>query len=148
MTTLARAIEIAVVAHAGQTDKVGAPYILHPLRVMQSLATEAERIVGVLHDVVEDCPDWPMDRLRAEGFSDQVLAGLASVTKLSEDEDYTAFIARGSADPIGRRVKRADLLDNLDVKRLPEVTEKDARRLTKYLRALAQLDGSARPLDA
>ena len=67
MTTVARAIEIAVAAHAGQTDKVGAPYILHPLRVMQSLTTEEARIVGVLHVVVEDCPDWPMDRLRREG---------------------------------------------------------------------------------
>lgn len=137
---LARAIEIAVQAHAGQTDKVGAPYILHPLRVMQSLASEDERIVGVLHDVVEDCPDWTMDRLRSEGFSDRVLAALASVTKLTEDEEYTAFIARCAKDPIGRRVKRADLMDNLDVGRLPSVSEKDIRRLNKYLQALAQLD--------
>ena len=145
MTTLFRAIEIAVAAHAGQTDKVGAPYILHPLRVMQSLTTEEERIVGVLHDVVEDCPDWPMDRLRREGFSEVILAALATVTKLSEDEDYTAFIARAASDPIGRRVKRADLLDNLDVTRLPEVTDKDARRLNKYLQALVQVDGKASP---
>lgn len=137
---LARAIEIAVQAHSGQTDKVGAPYILHPLRVMQSLASEEERIVGVLHDVVEDCPHWTMDRLRSEGFSDHVLAALASVTKISEDEDYTVFIARCANDPIGCRVKRADLMDNLDVRRLPTVTEKDARRLNKYLQALAQLD--------
>ena len=145
MTTLFRAIEIAVAAHAGQTDKVGAPYILHPLRVMQSLTTEAERIVGVLHDVVEDCPDWPMDRLRRERFSEVILAALATVTKLSEDEDYTAFIARAALDPIDRRVKRADLLDNLDVTRLPEVTDKDARRLHKYLQALVQLDDKASP---
>ncbi len=141
MTTLARAIEIAVAAHAGQTDKVGAPYILHPLRVMHSLTSEDERIVGVLHDVVEDCPDWPMNRLRAEGFSDTVLAALASVTKLSEDEDYVSFIARCATNSIGKGVKRADFLDNLDVTRLPAVTEKDAKRLNKYLRALAQLEG-------
>ena len=137
---LARAIEIAVQAHAGQTDKAGAPYILHPLRVMLSLEAEAERIVAVLHDVVEDCPGWTMDRLRDEGFSQDVLAALACVTKLSEDEDYPSFIDRCRQNPIARRVKRADLLDNLDVRRLPQIAEKDAVRLNKYLAALVRID--------
>ena len=52
---LENAIKIAVEAHAGQVDKGGSPYILHPLRVMLSLDREEERIVGVLHDVMEDC---------------------------------------------------------------------------------------------
>ena len=136
---LARAIEIAVEGHAGQTDKAGAPYILHPLRVMLSLETESERIVGVLHDVVEDCPGWTFERLRDEGFSPEVLEALAAVTKVSEDEDYPSFIARAAINPIARAVKRADLMDNLDVRRLPILTEKDSRRLNKYLSALAQL---------
>jgi (p)ppGpp synthase/HD superfamily hydrolase len=57
MSTLQRAIEIAVMAHKGQVDKAGAPYVLHPLRVMHSLRAEnvQTQIVGVLHDVVEDC---------------------------------------------------------------------------------------------
>ena len=139
MTSLARAIEIAVEAHSGQTDKAGAPYSLHPLRVMLALEGEEDRIVGVLHDVIEDCPDWTPERLRDEGFSPAVLTALAHVTKLSEDEDYPAFIARAAQNPIALRVKRADLLDNLDVRRLPHVSEKDGRRLTKYLAALAQL---------
>lgn len=140
MSTLSRAIEIAVMAHAGQTDKAGAPYILHPLRVMLALQSEEDRIVGVLHDVIEDCPDWTPDRLRAEGFSDAVMTALAHVTKLAENEDYPLFIARAAQDPIARRVKRADLLDNLDVRRLTSVSEKDGKRLSKYLAALAQLD--------
>ncbi len=144
MSTLSRAIEIAVTAHAGQSDKAGAPYILHPLRVMLSLDGDDDRIVGVLHDVIEDCPGWTMDRLREEGFSKAVLDALAHVTKLSEDEEYTAFISRAAGNPIARRVKRADLLDNLDVRRLPSVSEKDGRRLSKYLAALAQLDADAR----
>lgn len=140
MSTLGRAIEIAVEAHAGQVDKAGAPYILHPLRVMLSLDGEEDRIVGVLHDVIEDCPAWTPDRLRAEGFSEKLLTALAHVTKLSEDEDYAAFIARAARDPIARRVKRADLVDNLDVRRLPSVSEKDGKRLSRYLAALAHLD--------
>jgi (p)ppGpp synthase/HD superfamily hydrolase len=142
VSTLSRAIEIAVSAHAGQTDKAGAPYILHPLRVMLSLEDEAERIVGVLHDLVEDCPGWTFERLTAEGFAPDVIAALRLVTKLSEEEDYTAFIQRCRSNPIARKVKRADILDNLDVRRLGSVTEKDRLRLDKYLHALAQLDAA------
>ena len=76
---LERAIEIAVTAHKGQVDKSGAPYILHPLRVMLSLESEEERIVAVLHDVVEDSEDWPLDRLLAEGLPEGLAAALESV---------------------------------------------------------------------
>jgi 5'-deoxynucleotidase YfbR-like HD superfamily hydrolase len=67
------------------------------------------------------------------------------LTAQEEDEDYPAFIARAAQNPIARRVKRADLLDNLDVRRLPEVTEKSRLRLNKYLRALEQLDADPAP---
>ena len=56
MSTLERAIQIAALAHAGQFDKAGQPYILHPLRVMFRMEEEHERIAAVLHDVVEDSP--------------------------------------------------------------------------------------------
>jgi len=59
---LEKAIKIALEAHIGQVDKGGNPYILHPLRVMLSLNSEEERIVGVLHDVVEDCEGWSWER--------------------------------------------------------------------------------------
>ena len=78
---LERAVSIAVAAHKGQTEKAGAPYILHPLRVMQSLDTDLERIVGVLHDVVEDGPGWSFERLEAEGFGADVIEALRLVTK-------------------------------------------------------------------
>jgi hypothetical protein len=145
MSTLSRAIEIAVIAHAGQTDKAGAPYILHPLRVMLALQGDEDRIVGVLHDVVEDCPGWTPERLRGEGFTEAVLTALAHVTKLPGGEDYPAFIDRCCHNPVARRVKRADLLDNLDVRRLPQVTDRDSRRLNRYLSALAQLDAWSAP---
>ena len=65
---LNKAIDIATKAHSGQVDKAGQPYITHPLRVMSMGATDDEKIVGVLHDVVEDS-DWTFDRLAAEGFA-------------------------------------------------------------------------------
>ena len=68
MSTLERAIIIAAKGHAGVKDKAGAPYILHPLRMMLGLSSPDERIVAVLHDVCEDCPGRTFDRLRDEGF--------------------------------------------------------------------------------
>jgi (p)ppGpp synthase/HD superfamily hydrolase len=143
--SLERAIEIAVQAHAGVTDKAGAPYVLHPLRVMLSMHSDAARITAVLHDVLEDNPDWTADRLKAEGFGPDILEALESVTKRADEEPqagasdeeksdcYLRFVRRAAAHPIGRLVKRADLQDNLDVRRMKVVTEKDAKRLTRYL---------------
>jgi (p)ppGpp synthase/HD superfamily hydrolase len=53
MTDLTLAFRIACDDHAGQTDKAGGPYILHPLRVMQRFRDNTARIVSVLHDVIE-----------------------------------------------------------------------------------------------
>ena len=132
---LERAIEIAVEAHKGQLDKGGNPYILHPLRVMMSVDLELEKIVAVLHDVVEDS-NWTFEALLAEGFSIEVIDALKSVTKKSDNEDYDSFIQRAIGNPIGRKVKIADLRDNLDVTRIPELGEKDLQRINKYKKAL------------
>jgi (p)ppGpp synthase/HD superfamily hydrolase len=115
--------------------KGGAPYILHPLRMMMALASTDERIVAVLHDVCEDCPGWTLDRLRAEGFSDHIIAALDSVTK-REGEDYEAFVSRAVSDPIGRKVKLADLTDNCDLSRIAAPSEADHQRIEKYRRAI------------
>lgn len=80
LNLLNRAIEIATRAHAGQVDKAGAPYILHPLRVMLSRENELERICAVLHDVVEDS-DISFDDLRKEGFSEELIIVLDCLTK-------------------------------------------------------------------
>ena len=133
---LERAIEIAVSAHKGVKDKGGNPYILHPLRVMLSLNSEEEKIVGVLHDVVEDAEDWTFEKLQDEGFSTQILEGLQSVTKTSEDENYDEFVQRALTNAIGRQVKIADIKDNLDVTRLDILTEKDVKRLQSYKKSL------------
>jgi (p)ppGpp synthase/HD superfamily hydrolase len=136
MSNLARAIAIAAEAHVNQLDKAGAPYVLHPLRMMQRMDTDEERIVAVLHDVVEDGPGWDFERVRGEGFSEPVLAALESVTAKPEEKgDYMAFIRRAALNPIGRRVKLADLEDNMNVLRIAQLAEKDLRRVEKYHRA-------------
>lgn len=137
MSTIERAIEIAAAAHAGQVDKAGAPYILHPLRVMLRMTTGNERIAAVLHDVVEDSR-WTLDLLRAEGFSEDIVRAIDSVTR-REGETYEAFVARAGLDPVGRRVKLADLEDNCDLGRIAAPSERDRARVDRYRRAIEQL---------
>jgi hypothetical protein len=141
MATLNRAIEIATKAHEGATDKYGAPYINHVTRVMNMGATDNEKIVGVLHDVIEDT-HWTFEDLEKEGFSKEVIDALRCVTKTSEDEDYAEFITRVKINPLAVKVKLNDLRDNMDIRRMPEVLESDLKRLNKYLKAYNDLENS------
>ena len=140
MSTLQRAIEIATEAHKGQFDKAGNEYIGHPLRVMEMGKTEDEKIVGMLHDVIEDT-DWTFEALEAEGFSKEVIDALRCVTKVSEKENYDDFIDRVSKNPLAVAVKINDLTDNMDIRRLPYLSDKDVKRLKKYLKAYKRLVG-------
>lgn len=133
MSTLERAIAIALTAHAGQVDKVGAPYILHPLRLMLRVSTTDEQIVAVLHDVVEDSTVTLAD-LRNEGFSPVIIAALDCLTHRAE-VDYAAYVAHLSENPLARRVKLADLADNMDIRRLDTLDPKALARLERYHQA-------------
>ena len=133
MPNLERAIAIAVEAHAGQKDRSGASYILHPLRVMARVSTDDEKIVAILHDVVEDT-DWTFDDLRKEGFSEEIIIALDGVTK-REGEPYEDFVKRSATNQLARRVKIADLEDNMDLRRNESLAPKDLERFNKYLRA-------------
>ena len=141
MSTLERAIEIACEAHRGQRDKAGNDYIDHPMRVMEMGRTVEEKIVGVLHDVVEDAAEWSFERLEAEGFAPETIEALRCVTKRSEEEPYDKFIARVKTNRLAVAVKLNDLTDNMDIRRLPYISDKDVKRLKKYLKAYKQLLG-------
>lgn len=134
---LNRAIEIAVKVHEGQTDLNGQPYIGHPFRVMAAGHTLQEKIVGVLHDVIEDS-DWTIEDLTAEGFSKEIVDGVDGITK-REGEKYKDYLIRVENNPIAVRVKMNDLTDNMDIRRLDELTEEHFNRMRKYLKAYKQL---------
>lgn len=138
MSTLIRAIEIATKAHEGATDKYGSAYINHVTRVMNMGENDNEKIVGVLHDVIEDT-HWTYEDLEKEGFSKEVIEALKCVTKTSEEEDYTEFITRVKMNSLAVKVKLNDLTDNLDIKRMSVVLESDLKRLNKYLKAYNEL---------
>lgn len=130
MATIERAIEIASVAHAGQTDKAGQPYIFHPLRVMFQVNSLPERMVAVLHDVIEDT-QITLEDLAQEGFPDSVLQAIQALTKRSGETRLEAA-ARAAANPIALAVKLADNTDNMDVSRIKNPTEQDFARLQEY----------------
>ena len=133
-----KAVQIATRAHAGQHDKAGEDYILHPLRVAERCESPKAKIVALLHDTIEDT-DVTEEYLRQQGFPDDIVNAVLSVTR-REGEYYEAYIRRAAANPIGLQVKIADLEDNMDIRRLPDITDRDAVRLRKYLRAWRYLN--------
>ena len=108
---LSKAITLALKAHEGQVDKSGMPYAGHIMRVMAAGRTIDEKIVGVLHDVVEDT-DWTFDALLAEGFPMHIIDALRCVTKLADNEPYDEFIGRVKTKPLAFAVKINDLTNN------------------------------------
>lgn len=130
---LERAAEICLSAHKGQRDKSGRAYFMHPMRVALRCKTDEERIVALLHDVVEDS-HIGAEELRNEGFPENIVEAVMSVTH-KEGEEYDDFVARAAQNRIGREVKKHDLEDNLDTLRLESIDETMRMRFNRYLKA-------------
>jgi (p)ppGpp synthase/HD superfamily hydrolase len=133
------AIRLALERHAGQRDQNGAPYVLHPLRVMAAMRTDEERRVAVLHDVVEDA-GVTLDELRRMGYGEREVLAIDALSR-RDGEPYEDYVARAGRDPLARRVKLADLADNMDVRRLAGVDEAARQRLERNRRAWERLAG-------
>jgi len=129
---LATMLVIVTNAHDGQFDKGGAPYILHPLKVMHYLKSSDEELMCIAlgHDVIEDTSVTYKD-LRDAGISERVILGIRAMTKQPGQtlEEYKEQIF---ASPDAMKVKMADLRHNTDIRRLKGVTEKDIARIAKY----------------
>jgi len=134
---LEQAISIASLAHEGQLDKAGEPYILHPLRVMMKLKDEKQRIVAVLHDVIEDTKVTDID-LVVKGLDIELVNVVLTLTR-NKNESYNEYIDRISKDEFAIEVKLADLEDNMDMSRLKNPTVKDYDRVVKYGKAREKL---------
>ena len=130
---LEKAVALAVKAHAGQRDKSGEPYICLPLRMMLQCQNFEEKLVSVLHDVVEDS-DYTIKELRKEGYPEEVLIAVEHLSRRN-DESYDEFIERAISNSLARKVKIKDLEDNMNLLRYAEIDEKTAEKLAKYHRA-------------
>ena len=149
--TLEDAIVLAAQWHRGQTypSLRGEPFILHPLRVMSQVESDVERIVAVLHDVIEDTA-CTFDDLRGLGYSERVIDALDRLTH-RDGEAYETYIERIKDDPLARQVKLADLADNLaNNRRAAELASStEAReRMMRYERAIEQLRAAAAAANA
>lgn len=132
-----RAILFAYDAHRGQYDKSGLPYITHPLHVAESMATEDECVVALLHDVLEDT-DTTIEDLTQIGISDRQITALKLLCH-DDSVPYLDYVQEIRTDPIARTVKLADLHHNSDLTRLSVVTTRDLERVEKYKQAIGML---------
>ena len=130
------ALQIAKEAHAGQVDKAGKDYILHPMTVASYMDTDVEKTIAYLHDVLEDT-SVTVDELRNH-FSNEIVDTVITLTH-RKDESYFEYIQRISKSKLAKKVKVADLLHNLDITRIKEPTKHDYERLEKYKKAILYL---------
>jgi len=130
---LERVIALAALAHSGQYDKAGMPYILHPLAVMLKMRTYDEKVVAVLHDIVEDT-HVTADTLKKLGLKEKVIFAVVAITR-KKDETWKFYLNRVKRNPLARAVKIQDLLHNADLSRLEGPGEADIQRAAKYRKA-------------
>lgn len=134
------ALKVATEAHKNQKDKSGAPYIEHPKAVAAQVKNIEHKIVAYLHDVVEDT-EITLDALAEMGFTYRIVNSVRLLTK-TDTLTYKEYLKRLKADGSARHVKIADLKHNMDISRIPELTDKDHNRLEKYKKSLAFLESS------
>lgn len=137
MSNLNIAIAIAARAHMGQVDRGGAPYILHPMRVMLDVEGEHAQMAAVLHDVLEDTDVTAKD-LADAGIPEPVIAAVIALTKLPGMSRMDAA-KMAAADPIAIQVKIADLRDNMNLSRIPKPGPKDYALMAEYNAAWSYL---------
>ncbi|HOO80641.1 MAG TPA: HD domain-containing protein [Lachnospiraceae bacterium] len=133
------AMLIACDKHAGQKDRSGFPFVLHPVHVAESMTDEVTVAAALLHDVLEDT-STTCKELRQNGISEEVIELVLLLTK-NEGEDYFVYIQRILQNPRAVKIKLADLEHNMNLDRLNEVTKKDLERMKKYQKAKELLQG-------
>lgn len=132
-----KAYQIAKAAHKGQVDKGGNDYIKHPIAVASLVKTEDEKIVALLHDVVEDTL-VSLQNLREKGFAESIIEAVDCITKRN-GETLESYLNRVKSNRISTVVKIADLTHNSDITRIPNPKQKDYDRLERYKQELAFL---------
>lgn len=134
---LQKALNIAIKAHKGQVDKAGVDYINHPVYLALQMNTAQEKMVALLHDVLEDSDLYTYEDLcNIFGYEEEIADSVLVLThKKSETYfDYIRYIKVYGNIPL--KVKIADLKHNMDLSRLPNVTDKDLSRMKRYEKAL------------
>jgi len=139
-TMVEQARRIAGLAHAGQYDKVGHPYVSHCERVACRVTSQEAKIVAYLHDTLEKGKGWSISDLRDEGLSEDILAAVEALSRLP-DETEQQFLTRNARDPLAATVKMADLQDNILQARMAGL---DPDKYINELRIFREITGRPR----
>ncbi|MCI8347396.1 MAG: GTP pyrophosphokinase [Bacilli bacterium] len=128
-------------------DKGGNPYINHLYYVSENVETITEKIVGLLHDIIEDT-EVTKDDLEEVNFSDEVVEAISIITRNKDKENYEGYIDRiiTSNNLIVLHVKKADMENNMDLSRIPSPIDKDYKRnkekyVPQYRRIISTIEG-------
>ena len=139
MNRLQLAINIAIEAHYCQYDRGGTAYINHPIYLSLQMDTEEEKIVALLHDVIEDSNKFTLEDLK-NWFGNIIADAVDCITKRKNiKERYEDYLTRVKSNPLSLKVKLADISHNLCLDRIPEPDEKYMRMKDKYVKALVFL---------
>ena len=133
-----RALQICFDAHKDQVDKSQIPYVFHPFHLADQMQTEAETVVALLHDVVEDS-DYTFADLEKEGFGEEIINALKLLTH-NDGSKYMDYVAKIKENPLAKAVKLADLKHKSDITRLDVIDEKALKRRDTYLEAIKFLE--------
>jgi len=130
---LDKAISIAVDSHSGQVNDKSEPYVLHPLRMMFKAVTIEEKIIAVLHDVIEKTT-IDLEYLRSVGFSDRIVLAIDALSRRPQ-ESYDKYIDRVRKNKLATKVKIIDLNDNISSLNLCEDEGIKSNKFLKYQKA-------------
>lgn len=136
--SLNKAMEIAKDAHKFQVDKSKEPYINHPIAVSKMVSGKKEKIVALLHDVLEDSTYTKSD---LEKYFTKDVCDAVEVLTRDKSVNYFKYIMLVKKNPLAAKVKLADLRHNMDVSRLKEFGDAEAALVKKYLCAYHILQG-------
>lgn len=133
------ALKIAIIAHDGQKDRGGHPYILHPITVSENCITAKAKIVALLHDVIEDS-FMTIDDLKKEINDEDIIIAVDLLTKKTQklnDFDYVNYLYNIKNNKLAREVKISDIRHNMNLSRLSySPTPNDYKRQNKYKKSL------------
>ena len=134
---LHKAITIACEAHRGQFSINGEPYILHPLRLLIKAESNEERIIAVLHDVVEKS-NISLADLKNKGFDQNIISSINSLSRRKSESSFD-YIGRLMQNRISVKIKLLDLADNIKMHRENNEDGIYDAKINQYKIALKQI---------
>ncbi len=126
-----KAKELIIKYFGDKKDKGGNPYIKHLEYVSSKGRNEEEKIIGLLHDILEDTKLTEKD-LISNGFNQNIIKIIKILTrdKKNSYDEYINNIIKSNSE-VALYIKKIDMEHNMDLSRIKNITEKDIERIEK-----------------